>query len=574
MAGQKKATNGPWTFLSTFCVMVALAYLTLNHSSPSLLISSQWKRVGIDSTVLSNTTNRFELAPDLHVSRKPTLQRLNWKLSKLDARPDGVRRSVYSINSQFPGPTIETRTGDHLIITVENHLSEENVTIHWHGLNVPNFMDGMPSVTQLEIQPGDSFVYDFVVPLNQAGTFWYHAHTDLKHAEGLYGAIVVHKPASGSELVEKELFGYDRELLLQIGDWYHQPAAKLMSHYMSAASFGNEPVPDSLLINGVGRFECEMAVPARPVDCISQCPDFSFLALERDSTYRIRVINTGSMAGFTLQFADWFLEVIALDGVEVQKQSSEAQSAGILFPGQRMDLILRPSQKPLHRDKSNMMVALHTNMMPYFDFENCSVESIDLLNPTHVDVNKIPSASSVLALLPLVAHETHVVYTKIQKMAINENEPWGYFNSTSWRPQQQPRVPLIDLPRAQWDKNQFSISTGPEPIWVDIVLNNLDDGGHPFHLHGHNFYVLHVYQAAIGWGSYNPFKDSFPPGLDPEFPNYDLSKAVLRDTVYIPRRAYAVLRFQANNPGLWFLHCHIVWHLAGGMAMIVDVMGG
>lgn len=103
--------------------------------------------------------------------------------------------------------------------------------------------------------------------------------------------------------------------------------------------------------------------------------------------------------------------------------------------------------------------------------------------------------------------------------------------------------------------------------------------------HGHNFYVLTVHESTIGWGSYNPFEDPFPPpGLAPNPGSadddnsnskspYDLSRAVLRDTVQIPRRGYAVLRFRADNPGVWLFHCHILWHLAGGMAMLVDVMG-
>lgn len=82
----------------------------------------------------------------------------------------------------------------------------------------------------------------------------------------------------------------------------------------------------------------------------------------------------------------------------------------------------------------------------------------------------------------------------------------------------------------------------------------------------------------MGWGSYNPFTDEFPPGLHGspvqaalDTP-YNLSRAVLRDTVEIPSRGYAVLRFRAENPGVWLFHCHILWHLVSGMAMLVDVM--
>lgn len=84
-------------------------------------------------------------------------------------------------------------------------------------------------------------------------------------------------------------------------------------------------------------------------------------------------------------------------------------------------------------------------------------------------------------------------------------------------------------------------------------------------------------QEPFGWGSYNPFEDPVPPGLESEsmdgnpFHPYELSRIALRDTVQIPSRGYAVLRFRADNPGVWLFHCHILWHLATGMAMVMDV---
>lgn len=208
-----------------------------------------------------------------------------------------------------------------------------------------------------------------------------------------------------------------------------------------------------------------------------------------------------------------------------------------------------------------------------------------------IDINSIPSDPSTLESLPQKADQTYVVYTKIQKLSFNHNIPFGIFNKTTWSPQQDPLIPLIGLPRAKWDKNQFAITTGPDPIWVDLVVNNLDDGGHPFHMHGHSFYIMTVQKGAYGWGSYNPFEDAYPPGLEPEpdsepmegtekiLPNesgfhpYNRSRVALRDTVYIPRRGYAVLRFRADNPGVWLFHCHMLWHFATGTAMLIDVQG-
>lgn len=103
-----------------------------------------------------------------------------------------------------------------------------------------------------------------------------------------------------------------------------------------------------------------------------------------------------------------------------------------------------------------------------------------------------------------------------------------------------------------------------------------------FPQHGHNFYVVALHESTYGWGSYNPWDTksrlaAFPSSSASEENEadddpYNLSQAVLRDTVQIPRRGYAVLRFRADNPGVWLFHCHVMWHLAGGMAMIMDVM--
>lgn len=99
-----------------------------------------------------------------------------------------------------------------------------------------------------------------------------------------------------------------------------------------------------------------------------------------------------------------------------------------------------------------------------------------------IDIAKVPSSPYILKNLPPKAQETYVVYTKIQILSFHGNRPLGQFNQTSWEPQKDPSSPLIALPRHKWDENQLAISTGPEPKWIDFVVNNLDEGSHPFHL--------------------------------------------------------------------------------------------
>lgn len=114
----------------------------------------------------------------------------------------------YAYNGSLPGPTLRARLGDRLVVDFENQL-DDATTLHWHGLDVPNAMDGSP-MTQAPVGPGERFRYEFT--LEQAGTFWYHPHIDTEHQVdlGLYGAIVVEDPADPA---------VDADLLLVFDDW-------------------------------------------------------------------------------------------------------------------------------------------------------------------------------------------------------------------------------------------------------------------------------------------------------------------------------------------------------------------
>lgn len=106
-------------------------------------------------------------------------------------------------------------------------------------------MDGTSGVTQSAISPGAEFVYRFTIPSDQSGTFWYHAHSGVHRADGLYGGLVIHAPAAKSTVRgllarESSEYKYGEELLLLIGDWYHRPASQVLSWYMRAGSSGNE----------------------------------------------------------------------------------------------------------------------------------------------------------------------------------------------------------------------------------------------------------------------------------------------------------------------------------------------
>ncbi|OCL10556.1 multicopper oxidase [Glonium stellatum] len=549
--------------------------LPLSNSTPSTQASAEARRA-LD----------IILSPQNHISRPPNTFHYNWTVTAGLRRPDGVTKRVYLINDQFPGPTLEARSGDTLIIRVENALEDEGLSIHWHGLHMrgQNEFDGADGLTQCPVAPGASFTYQIAVSNEQHGTFWYHAHQQVQRADGLYGGLIVHKPVP-QDAPDSYRIRYDEERLLLIGDWYHRPADDVLKWYMRAGSFGMEPVPDSMLINGLGSYNCSLAVPARPVDCLQldeeQTPG---ILIDPTKRYRYRIINTGSLSGITVRIEEAAQTAIEVDGGHPVK-ANPAYAIGVLHPGERVDTVVTwpHSQNQLAMlqvvldDESfrypnsalRRTQAFPITLTPTSSSSSKSVEPAPPDIQASIDIQQaLPEVSPEHQPFPQNANQTLVIYTTTLKLARLSNVPHGFMNHTSYKPQSNPPQPVISLPREAWDKNQFIpyISTPTEPIWVDIVINNLDDGGHPFHLHGHDFYILATHAADHGWGSYNPFSPAPPPGGA-----FNLVNPAKKDTVFIPRHGYAVLRFLADNPGIWMLHCHLLWHQASGMAMGLHV---
>ncbi|KAH8802980.1 multicopper oxidase family protein [Xylogone sp. PMI_703] len=560
----------------------------------------------------------IDLHPEDHIYRPPTTITLNWTVTSDYHWPDGVRKKVYMVNGQFPGPTIECRQGDKLIVHVTNALTPgekcsifaasyalaeatEGISIHWHGLQMrdSNHMDGAVGVTQCPIPAGESYTYEFDVG-DQAGTFWWHAHSAVYRADGLFGGLVIHKSVEKNTVTDLSEYGYEKEALLMIGDWYHKAAEDVLEWYTRSLGLVEEPSPDSLLINGAGKFICSMAVPANPVEC-TDIPDEQLRGILGrhliDVPTRLRIVNVGTLAGLTVAVNEGTLTPLTVDGGS-RILGTPAQSVGILYPGERMDLLFQWTQNL--SSSAQLEVKLDPENFNYPNFALRPNQAFPLLNTItsapepsskskklvqtevapHFDLSQAQSFSN-LSHSPKQPDEVVLLYTKSQQLTIHDYHVEGFMNRTSWRPQSSP---LLSIPRKSWDKNQLIpwISHTPETTyqtqdqkrpgkWVDIILNNLDDGSHPFHLHGYSFYVLYSYRSEHGWGSYTPY--STPSGGVPSQLDLNLVDPLLKDTVAVPRRGFVVLRIWADNPGIWMFHCHVLFHQASGMAMGFAVGG-
>ncbi|KAG6041121.1 hypothetical protein E4U41_005923 [Claviceps citrina] len=494
------------------------------------------------------------------------------------------------MTGQFPGPTVEARSGDEVHVTVFNAMAEadDGVAIHWHGMTMRGFneMDGVVGITQCTVGPGSTYIYAFRVDQRQHGTFWYHAHSAVQRADGMYGGLVVHKPVSHKHFQsDLSVHGYDSEQLLLIGDWYHMSADRVLAEYKDVRSFANEPVPDSLLINGIGSYNCSDARPGKPVDCVGrEVPVVMHVTGDR---IRLRIVNVGAAAGYSLQLDNAVMQLITVDGGgPVSNATPRTSALGVLYPGERMDVVLLPDGE---QKKMAFKIALDPELMQLMNPALTRMQEFPLMrwpqphsskqrrDSREVEVTNVydlKNAQGHPSALNEAPTDTAVLYTSLGISAFKNDEPWGELNHTSWMWKDPYAKPLLAIDREAWkhgteQANPLRTFKVPrfeagEERWLDLVVNNVDDRGHPFHLHGYEFYVLASRQDELG-RAHNPFEcGGAESGANTE-------KPLKKDTVYIMPRGYVVLRLQLNNPGLWLMHCHVLWHQAVGMGLVLQV---
>lgn len=217
--------------------------------------------------------------------------------------------AVWSYGGSVPGPELRARQGERLRVVVENALPQAT-TVHWHGIRLPNAMDGVPHLTQAPIAPGERFVYEFDLP--DAGTFWYHPHhrSHEQVARGLVGALIVE---------ERAPIRVDRDVTWVLADWRLDRAAAIVEdfgHWHDAAHAGR--IGNTVTING--------RVPDR-------------FAVRPGERLRLRLINAANARIFGLDFGALVPLLVALDGHPVEPHEPEGGRV-VLGPGMRADLVL------------------------------------------------------------------------------------------------------------------------------------------------------------------------------------------------------------------------------------------
>lgn len=244
---------------------------------------------------------------------------------------DGVETELWSYNGE-PGMEIRVQLGDTLEVTFNNELPVPT-TVHWHGVRVPNPMDGVAGVTQDAVQPGESFIYTFTPP--DPGTFFFHTHVNTVEQieRGLYGVLVVE---------DREPLEYSRDIVWLIDDWSLNEQGQLDGNFRDAtATTHNGRWGDVITINGEDDYELEV----RPGERL-----------------RIRYVNASTARVYGLRYSNPAATLIAVDSLYVRDPSSA--DATLLSPGSRVDIDMvvpdEPGRYELFEDFSTQLVSLAT----------------------------------------------------------------------------------------------------------------------------------------------------------------------------------------------------------------------
>lgn len=415
---------------------------------------------------------------------------------------------VWAYNDLTPGPPMRVRQGDRLKIPVENQLAEET-TLHFHGIRLPNAMDGVPHLTQTPIAPGSEFVYEFAVP--DAGTYWYHPHQNSAEqlARGLCGALIVE---------EREPIRVDRDVAWLLQDWRLQADAQISSDFRNMHDMAhNGRIGNTVTINGSVR------------------ETFTVRSGER---MRLRLINGANARIFGLTFAGHRPKVIAIDGQPVEPHEPP-DGRIVLAPAMRMDLILDMVAKP----------GEHFQIVDNF-YRELTYRLIDLAyadRPYRDQVHDTP-----IALPPNALPEPDLSGAQRHEVTFNG----GMMGQRMMQGRGMGRLNMRDMMHSGkiWFINGVAmLGHVMDPMLTlargrSYVLAMLNETAwwHPMHLHGHAFRVISRNGTPTRYREW-------------------------QDTVLMAPRETVEIAFVADNPGDWMFHCHIPEHQESGMMGVIRV---
>ncbi|GLJ56936.1 hypothetical protein SUGI_1275820 [Cryptomeria japonica] len=531
-------------------------------------------------------------------------RRYNFTIQMTNVTRLCTTKALLTVNGQYPGPPVVAREGDRVVIKVTNNV-KNNISIHWHGIRQlrSGWADGPAYVTQCPIQTGQSYVYKFIVK-RQRGTLWWHAHISWLRAS-IHGPIIIYPKKNASYPFPRP----HQEVPIVFGEWWNADTETVINQAMQSGAQAN--VSDAYTINGL---------PGLMYNCSTN--DTFRLNVNPGKTYLLRIVNAALNSDLFFAIANHTLTVVEADAVYVKPFQTNVI---LITPGQTTNVLLTAMSQP--PNATFLMLAgpfatgtaafdnsTSAGILEYVTSNatavNSSSSSLPMMKPTLPAPNdtsfaanfsqkmrslgnpKFPAAAVPqkmdkqflftvgLGLNPCPQGQTcqgpngtkfaasinnisFILPTTALLQAYYFNQSNGVYNTTF---PDNPPFPFNYTgtpPNNTQTLNDTRVEVLPFNTSVQLVLQDTSIAtfeSHPLHLHGFNFFIV-----GQGMGNYNA-------STDPS--NFNLVDPPERNTVGVPSGGWVALRFLADNPGVWFMHCHLELHTSWGLKMAWVVLNG
>ncbi|WP_257345728.1 multicopper oxidase family protein [Pseudalkalibacillus decolorationis] len=437
---------------------------------------------------------------------------------------------VWTFNGSVPGSEIRVKEGEKLTINLKNELPDP-VTIHWHGVPVPNEMDGIPGVTMNAVQPGESFTYKFTADV--PGTYWYHSHQDGVNQvdKGLYGAFIV-EPNNSKDKP-------DRDYTLMLDEWMSRGMSEDNMEGMDHSEMANDSNKEEKEKSEDDHSDMSQDSGMEMGHDMSMYDLYTIngksgsltkpLKVKKGEKVRIRLINAGFMSHKVHLHGHEF-KVVATDGQPINNPAFVRDQAISIAPGERYDIEFtadNPGKWLLESHGENVAV---TGMRTYIQYEESQEEN---------------DQSNYSEDLPVLNITKYGEQSKSQ-FSLDQNYDLEYTMDLNTDMRKEEMVYTIN--DKVWPKtDKIEVEKG-DLVKVKLVNNSKEDD-HPMHLHGHFFQILS--------------KDGKPVSGSP----------IMKDTLNLKPGEEYIVAFKADNPGNWMFHCHDLHHASAGMVTQVNYKG-
>jgi len=510
-----------------------------------------------------------------------------------------------TVNGQIPGPTLTFKEGDYAVIYVKNEMDVET-SVHWHGILLPNFYDGVPYLNTPPILPGQTQKYEF--RLKQAGTYWYHSHTMLQEQSGVYGSLVI-------EPREKTL-EYDKDLVLVISDWTNEKPHNVLrllkrgTEWYTIKKGTATPLNQVIAKGALGaqlnfwkhRMEgADIADIYYPAFLINGEQTNEYPGFNPGETVRLRVINAAASTSFWISIGGGNPTLVAADGLRVEPyktdklfiavaetydflvtipqegkiefratgQDGSGKTSAFIGNGQPIPAlnIPKPDKIKMMKQMSKMemrMGAPAIKFRPKHDDPHQLRKNWGMIMPEvdgmkGMEMDKAQPENEMNKMKQDTMQSTKQMDADGRNMDMDmggegmyDAYHYDFLKSTkkTTYPEDAPVKEILlnltgNMQRYIWSMNGIPLSE-TDKIKIKkgevtrITFNNLTMMHHPMHLHGHFFRVINKN------GEYSP----------------------LKHTVNVPPMQQITVEFYGDEYGDWFFHCHILYHMMGGMARI------